>query len=265
MHRDVQRPRVVTVVPTSSLSFAPPHRPSNGQDQQLFSMRGCLWSLRPQVHFLLKSLYVHAVMAALCPCPSCRVLLGLHLRTLSTLIDCVLCLYLRLLAMALEPVSRLMFVSLSSLDELLASRYLYWSCQGCPSALLRCWSNFLPVFSRSRPNPMILIPAVIVRYVFPLAVSALSPACLRDSDRARVVSCTCLLHVILFGACNIFIYHLQFASKVLRIAYNGKRRPVSIYRPPRHDHTRRDDAGPKIIHDHTARALRSVATTQIIC
>ena len=104
-----------------------------------------------------------------------------------TLIDCVLCLYLRLLAMALEPVSRLMFVSLSSLDELLASRYLYWSCQGCPSALLRCWSNFLPVFSRSRPNPMILIPAVIVRYVFPLAVSALSPACLRDSDRARVV------------------------------------------------------------------------------
>ena len=92
-----------------------------------------------------------------------RVFLGLLLRTLSALIGCVPCLHIRLTAMALESDSRLMFVSSSCLDELLASSYLHWSCQGCPSASLRCWSNFLLVFSRSRPDPMILLSVVIVR------------------------------------------------------------------------------------------------------
>ena len=57
-----------------------------------------------------------------------------------------------------------------------------------------------------------------------------------------------LLHVILFSAfnLNIFIYHLQFASKVLHIVYNGKRRAVSIYQPPG-----------MIMPDQTMRGLRS--------
>ena len=88
------------------------------------------------------------------------VLLGLLLRTLSALIGRVPCLYIRLLAMALESVSRLRFVSSTRLDELSASPYLCWSCQRCPSASLRCWSDFLLVFSRSRSDPMILIESL---------------------------------------------------------------------------------------------------------
>ena len=92
-----------------------------------------------------------------------RVLLKLLLRNLSALIGCVPCLHIRLPAMALESDSRLMFVSSSCLDELSASSYLHWSCQGCPSASLRCWSDFLLVFLRSRPDPRILLSVVIVR------------------------------------------------------------------------------------------------------
>ena len=146
----------VAVVPTSSLSFAP-HRPP-----VQWSRPAILLNVKAPCGLRgLKSTYSSSHPTSTSSCY--RVLLKLLLRNLSALIGCVPCLHIRLPAMALESDSRLMFVSSSCLDELSASSYLYWSCQGCPSASLRCWSDFLLVFLRSRPDPMILLSVVIVR------------------------------------------------------------------------------------------------------
>ena len=177
----------------------------------------------------LKSIYSSSRSTS--PSSCYRVLLRLLLRTLSALIGCVPCLHIHLLAMALESVSRLMFVSSSCLNELSASPYLYWSLLRLPHSVValfvRLPASLLAFSSRSHDTH----PCGHCEVSFPprrecpvlcmfATQNVLALGFLNPSRR--------LLHVILSSACNlnIFIYHLQ-SSKVLHITCNPRKSCIS--------------------------------------